>query len=136
MPKGDYPSTIDGIRFLKKRELPPVSTSWDYQTVEKFSAESARCLFNDLPEDCQISFFDPEATQEEGWVFVRRVGQRYFVQRVRHGSFPPWREQSLASILDSFSSSPLVRQPSNSFESFTVSSIPDHQRREHINGKA
>lgn len=136
MPKGDYASVIDGVRFLKRRELPPVSTSWDYLTVERFPIESAQRLFSGLPEDCQISFFDPGATQEEGWVFVRRVGQRYFIQRVRHGSFPPWSEQSLASILDAFSASPLVQKPSDSFESFTVSSIPDHQRHEHINGKA
>jgi hypothetical protein len=136
MPKRDYPSAIDGVRFLKKRELPPVSTCWDFQTVEMFPIEFARRLFNDLPEDCEISFFDPEAGQEEAWVFVRREGQRYLVQRVRHGSSTPWSEQSLSTVLTSFSSSPLVQKPSGSFESFTVSCIPDHQRYEHINGKA
>jgi hypothetical protein len=136
MPKGDYPSAIDGVRFLKKRELPPVSMCWDFQTGEMFPAESARRLFNDLPEDCEISFIDPEAGQEEAWIFVRRAGQHYFVRRVRHGSFPPWSEQSLETVLASFSSSPLVRNPSDSFESFTVSSIPDHQRYEHTKEKA
>jgi hypothetical protein len=136
MPKGDYPSGIAGVRFLTERELPPVSTSWDFQTAGAFSADSARRLFSELPEDCQISFFDPDAGNEEAWLFVRRVGERYFVQSVRHGCFPPWREQALKSVLDAFCASPLVQGPSDSFASFSVSSIPSHQRYEHVNPKA
>ena len=131
MPKGDYPSKIEGLRFITKRELPPVSTCWDYQTSSTFSQDSARRLLCDLPEDCQVSFFDPEAGQEEAWIFVRRVSDRFFVQTVRHGSYPPWHERSLEAALASFVSSPLVRKPADSFASFTVSSIPDHQRHEH-----
>jgi len=136
MPKGDYPSRIDGLRFLARRELPPVSTCWDFQMVPAFPPDSARRLLSDLPEDCEISFFDPDAGQEESWIFVRRVGLRYFVRTVRHGRFPPWGEQSLDSILASFALSPLVQKPADSFASFTVSSIPDHQRYDHIKGKA
>lgn len=136
MPKGDYPSGIDGLRFLKKRELPPVSTCWDFQTIPAFPPDSARRLLSDLPEDCEISFIDPDAGNEEGWLFIRRVGQQYFVQRVRHGRFPPWEKQLLSSILTSFTSSPLVQKPAELFASFTISSIPDHQRYEHISGKA
>ena len=132
MPKGDYPSQIEGLRFLARRELPPVSTCWDFQTIRSFPSDSARRLLSELPEDCEISFFDPDAGQEEAWVFVRRAGDRYFAHTVRHGSFPPWREQSLEHILASFASSPLVQKPADTFASFTISSIPDHQRYDHV----
>lgn len=135
MPKGDYPSSISGFRFLQRRELPPVATCWDFQTTEASSPDSARRLFADLPEDCEISFFDPDAGQEEAWLFVRRAGQRYFIKRVRRGS-SPWTEQPVESVLVSFAASPLVQKPADSFASFTISSIPDHQRHDHINGKA
>jgi hypothetical protein len=129
--KAEYPLGISGIRFLKKRDLPPVSTCWDFQTGAAFPIDSARRLFGDLPEDYQISFFDPEHGDAECWIKVRRSGARYFVQKLRHGVFPPWAEQSLSSVLASFISSPLVRKPAGSFASFTVSSIPEHQRNEH-----
>jgi hypothetical protein len=135
MSKGDYPSSINGFRFLKQRELPPVSTCWDFQTTEASSTDSIRRLFADLPEDCQLSYFDPEHGGEEAWLFVRRVGQRYFVMRVRRGS-SPWIEKSLESVLGSFTASPLVQKPAGSFASFTVSSIPDHQRFDHIKAKS
>jgi hypothetical protein len=135
MPKGDYPSSIHGFRFLQQRELPPVATCWDFQTTEASSVDSARCLMAALPEDCEISFFDPDAGQEEAWLFVRRAGQRYFVKRVRRGS-SPWAEQPVENVLTSFAASSLVQKPAGSFASFTVSSIPDHQRHDHTNGKA
>jgi hypothetical protein len=136
MPKGDYPSRIEGLRFLARRELPPVSTCWDFQTTPTFPLDAARRLLRDLPEDCEISFFDPEAVQKETWIFVRRVGDRYFVRTVRQGRFPPWGEQSLERILVFFTSSPLVQKPAGSFASFTVSSIPSHQGYDHIKRKA
>jgi len=135
MPKGDYPSSISGFRFLQQRELPPVATCWDFQTTEASPPDSARLLLADLPEDCELSYFDPEYGQEEAWLFVRRAGRRYFVKRVRRGS-SPWAEQPVESVLASFAASPLVQKPAGSFASFTVSSIPDHQRYDHINGKA
>jgi hypothetical protein len=45
MANGSYPSAIKGFRFLKQRELAPVSTAWDYQLTEDFSVESASKLF-------------------------------------------------------------------------------------------
>ena len=69
-------------------------------------------------------------------MFVRRSGDRYFVRKVRRGNLQTWNEQSLSRILDFFRLSPLVQKPSDSFASFTVSSIPDHQRYEHINGNS
>src|SRR5215213_4519744 len=107
MPKGDYPSSITDFRFLQRRELAPVSTCWDFQTIQAFPVDSAHRLLSDLPEDCQIGFFDPEAGQEEAWVFVRRVGSRYFVQKVRHGISPPWYELPLGTVFTLFTSSPL-----------------------------
>ncbi len=86
-----YPSSISGFRFLLQRELPPVAMCWDFQTTQAFSADSARHLLAELPEDCQLSYFDPEPGQEESWLFVRRTGQRYFVKSVRRGS-SPWTE--------------------------------------------
>ena len=136
MPKGDYPSAISGFRFLQERELAPVSTCWDFQTVNVFPSDSARRLLEDLPEDCQISFFDPIEHDEEAWIFVRRVGQQYFAQEVRRGSPRLWVEQPFERVLASFTASPLVQKPTGSFASFTVSSIPDHQRYEHIERKA
>jgi len=132
MPRGDYPSSINGFRFLQQRELPPVATCWDFQTSEALPTDSARRLLADLPEDCELSFLDPEHEQEEAWLFVRRAGQRYFVKKVHRGS-SPWTEQSFESVFASFMASPLLRRPVESFDSFTVSSITDHQRYEHIN---
>jgi hypothetical protein len=39
-------------------------------------------------------------------------------------------------VFNSFTASPLVQKPAGAFASFTVSSIPDHQRYDHIQGKA
>jgi hypothetical protein len=136
MTKGDYPSAIEGFRFLTRRELPPVSTCWDFQTIEVLPTDSGRRLVSDLPEDCQISFFDSEHGGVEAWIQVRRTGPRYFVQRLRHGYFGPWAEQSFESVLASFLASPLVQKPAGSLPSFTVSSIPDHQRNEHAKKSA
>ena len=132
MPKGDYPSSIEGFRFLQERELPPVATCWDFQTTEAFQPGSAVRLLADLPEDCELSFVDPGAKEEEGWLFVRRAGQRYFVRRVCRGCSPSWAERSLPDVLASFLASPLVQKPVGLFDSFTVSSIPEHERHEHI----
>ena len=136
MPRGDYPSNIIGIRFLLQRELPPVSTCWDFQTTEAFEIDSARRLLAELPEDCELSFFDPEAAEEEAWLFVRRAAERMFVKEVHRGSSRSWSEQSFEEVVASLLSSPLVQKPAASFESFTVSSIPSHQRYDHTAGKA
>jgi hypothetical protein len=132
MPKGDYPSSIDGFRFLQERESRPVATCWNFQTTESFQPGSAVRLLADLPEDCELSFFDPSAKQEEAWLFVRRAGQHYFVKKVGRVS-SPWVGRPLSAVVASFLASPLVQKPVGSFDSFSVSSIPEHQRYEHIN---
>jgi len=135
MPKGDYAAAVRGVRFLRQRELPPVSTCLDFQTTEEFPIDSARNLLEELPEDWQISFIDPEAQIEEAWIFVRRVGQRFFAQKMSRASSRLCGEQSLEKMLTSFAASPLVRKPAGSFASFTVSSIPDHQRFERLDSR-
>ena len=135
MPKGAYPSSIDGFRFLKQRQLPPVATCWDFQTTDAFRVNSARRLLSELPEDCELSFFDPDHGIEEAWLFVRRAGLRFYVKKVRRGS-SDWGEQSFDGVLASFLASPLVQKPAGCFDSFTVSSIPEHQRYDHHREKA
>jgi hypothetical protein len=130
--EGDYVSAIEGVRFFGKHELMPVSNVWSFQVTPAFSAKSAQLVLNDLPEDCQLSFFDPEAGAEEAWIFVRRVDHRFFLTRVRHGASGPWPEEPVAVVLRAFVSSPLVHSPSGAFSSFEVSFIPEHQRSEHI----
>jgi len=125
MSQGDYPTKITGFRLLRRRELPSVATSWDFQTTSGFSAESARLLFFDLPEDFDIAFLDAWK-REESWFFVRRDGKRLFVKRGRGSS--SWEEETVEKIVELFMASPLVRKPCDSFESFTVSSIPEDLR--------
>lgn len=135
MSKGDYPSSIDGFRFLQEGESPQVATCWNFQTTESFQPGSAVRLLADLPEDCELSFFDPSAKQEESWLFVRRAGQRYFVKKVGRVA-SPWVGRPLAAVLASFLASPLVQKPVGYFDSFSISSIPDQQRYEHVGWKA
>jgi hypothetical protein len=54
------------------------------------------------------------------------------MKRVGRGS-STWADEPFERVLTLFSSSPLVRKPAASFASFTVSTIPEHQRYEHIN---
>ena len=126
----DYPMTIPGFRLLRRRELPPVATSWDFQTTSEFSAESARRLFAELPDNCDIAFLDAWK-REESWFFVRRDGERHWVKRGRGMS--SWTVESLDSIVEWFVASPLVTKPVDAFESFTVTSIPEHLRRQQLN---
>jgi len=128
MPHGDYPTTIPGFRLRCQRELPPVATSWDFQTTPEFAAESARRLFAELPEDYHIAFLDAWK-REESWFFVRRDGERLFVKPGRGMS--TWKEETMHKIVELFMASPLVCKPLDSFESFTVSSIPEHLRDLH-----
>jgi hypothetical protein len=132
MKNGNYPSSIFGFRFLERRELAPVSTCWEFQTTSDFSREAARKLFISLPEDCDVSYFDPAETKEEAYLKVRRIGQRFFVNQCRRRVSPrDWQETPLDSILNSFMSEKLVREPTRSLPSFSVYSIPDHQRGWH-----
>ena len=130
MPLRDYPTTIPGLRLLRQRELPPVAPSWDFQTTPEFSAQSARRLFAELPDGYDIAFLDGWK-REENWFFIRRDGGRFFVKRGR--GMPPWTVETIDSIVEWFMASPLVTKPVDSFESFTVTSIPEHQRAQHLN---
>jgi hypothetical protein len=132
MANGSYPSAIKGFRFLKQRELAPVSTAWDYQLTEDFSVESANKLFSTLPEDCSIAFFDPKFPREEAYLSVRRIRESFFVSELRQGSSGrSWKEYLFSDLLSCFMSSPRIQKPLDSFESFSIYSIPDHQRYWH-----
>jgi hypothetical protein len=131
MPEDVYPSKINGFRFLRRRELQPVATCWNFQTTEGYPLESAHLLLRDLPEDLELSYFDPEYGNEEAWIFVRRVGDRFFVKRARRGASRTWIELPFERVFASFASSPPVQKPAGPFASFTISSIPDHQQYEH-----
>ena len=86
MSPGNYAADITGFRFLQQRELPPVSTSYDYATADGFSEESARRLLDELPEDYELCFSDPERQHmDDCWVFVRRDGPSYSVMHCGHG---------------------------------------------------
>ena len=122
---------IDGVRFCGERELRPVASCWEFQTTNTFSRDSAESLLNELPEDCELTFFDPEAGQAESWIRVRRVGARYFAQKLTHGVSGVWVEHSKSGVLASFMESPLVRKPAESLSSFEISTIPQHQSRDH-----
>lgn len=129
MPQLDYPLTIPGIRFLRERELAPVAISRDYQTTPEFCAASARRLFAELPGCYDVAFLDAWK-REESWFFVRRDGVRLFVKRGR--GIPPWTVETIDSVVEWFVASPLVAKPVDSFESFTVSSVPEHLRDLHL----
>jgi len=124
MKTADYASDIRGFRFLEG------DPCYQYQATEDFSEESAMRLLSELPEHCQISFFDPDAKTEESWVFVRRVGRAFRVQYVGRG-FSRWKAASLREVVALFAASPLVKKPSQQFDSFRVELIPEHQRYEH-----
>jgi hypothetical protein len=130
MNTADYASGIRGFRLLQEAGL-----RYEYQTTTACSLESAVKLVTDLPANCEICFFDPEEKREEAYVFVRRAGADYMVMRARHGVFSDWEKESVERIVTLFQESPLVKKPSDSFESFRVSLIPDHQRRWHIDGR-
>jgi hypothetical protein len=130
MKTADYASGIKGFRLLQNGE-----PGYQYQTAAGFALESAVRLFTDLPDSCEICFFDPEAKKEEGYIFVRRVGGTYKVMRARRG-FSEWKTEEIDRIVALFQSSPLVLKPLDSFESFRVSLIPDHQRSDHIGSRS
>jgi len=130
MNTADYASGITGFRVFQEAGL-----GYEYQATSACSLESATRLLTELPPNCEICFFDPEEKTEEAYVFVRRAGADYMVMRARHGVFSAWKKESLERIVSLFQESPLVKKPDDSFESFRVSLIPEHQRRWHIDGR-
>ena len=130
MSSADYASAIRGFRLFRES-----GDRSEYQAATGYSYESVVRLFTDLPNHCEICFFDPDEKREEAHVFVRRIDSHYKVMRARHGNFSKWKEEPLPQIVALFEESPLVKNPSESFESFRVSLIPDHQRQWHVDGR-
>ena len=118
MTRADYASCIKGFRLLSGE------SGYQYQTTADFSLESATRLLTDLPAQCEVSFFDPEAKQEESWIFVRRVGSHFRVMRASRG-FSKWKDESLERVIEMFLACPLVKKPLDDFDSFRVDLIVD-----------
>jgi hypothetical protein len=125
----NYAANLPGLMVVKDD-----GGSSYYRADERFSAGVASELIRGLPPLCELSFFDPEAKGDEGYVFVRRAELKTMVMRVRHGCFPPWAEDSAEAVARLLLASPFVARPSPEWESFRVSVIPEHQRRWHIDG--
>jgi hypothetical protein len=127
---GEYPTTIRGFRFLKQH-----GSSWDFAVTESFSANSAGELLIRLPEGFELCYFDPDAGQEEGWIFIRRAGSKYFMARIQRGVSRDYNQISMEAVQASFMLSPLVKQLSpEGIESFTIMNIPTHQNGWHLRG--
>lgn len=88
-----------------------------------------------LPEDFELVYFDPDAKQEESWIFVRRAGGTYFVSTVQRGYNRNYRQISADGVRASFMSSPFIQKlPPEGIASLTIQRIPDHQRDWHFLG--
>jgi len=119
MKSGDYASTIEGVRFFRRKELEPVARVWEYQVTEGFTVESALKVFTELPEGLEVCFFDPEST-EEAYVFIFRMGERLMWRRGGHGWTSQPKEIAIEEAVQYLSGSPLVKRPDSRFESFRV----------------
>ena len=77
MKSGDYASSIEGVRFFRRKELEPVATVWEYQVTDGFTADSACSVFTDLPDGLEVCRFPDldEKHSEEAYAFIRRVGR-------------------------------------------------------------
>jgi hypothetical protein len=128
-----YPSEIPGLRMIGRKNFPEWSPSADFQSTSSFDSTSAHQLFTLLPEELQICYADPDrgASSDLTYVFVRRSGHSFFEQTGGHGHSSRWSEVPFDRVLSSFVLSRLVRTPVADFPSFSVQTIPDHQRHEH-----
>lgn len=120
MKTGDYASQIDGVQFLRKRELEPVATQWYYRVANDFSPDAARSLFSALPDGCEICCFEADKKMEEAYLFFQRVGHSLMLRRGGHGWMSAQKEESLDRVISLFLASPLVAKPHPDFESFTI----------------
>ena len=129
----EYPSQIPGLRLIARKDFPAWAPSSDFQTTSAFDSEAARQLLTLLPSDIQICYADPDrgTSSDLTYVFIRRIGDRFFEQTGGHGWSSGWSESSFDRVLSSFASSRLVRSPLEDFESFTIQTIPEHQRHDH-----
>lgn len=120
MNSGDYASTIEGVRFFHRKELEPVATKWEYQVTDRFSADSARRVFTDLPDGLDISCLDLGEKNEEMYAFIRRVGHHLLFRRGGHGWMSGSKEVTLEQAVAVLLASPFVKRPDARFESFSV----------------
>jgi hypothetical protein len=121
MKSGDYASEISGVRRLRRRELAPVATTWDYIVTEQFDVDSARSVFVELPEACEVCFFDPERPKEEVYLFSRRVGKALVRRRGGHGWMSGAEEETIDRAAAWLMASHFVQKPHPDFEAFSVS---------------
>ena len=129
----EYPSEISGLRLVGRKDFPEWAPSRDFQTTSAFDAAAARQLLTLLPADLQICYADPDRdiSSDLTYVFVRRIDDHFFEHTRGHGHSSRWSEVAFDRVLSSLASSRLVRTPLDDFPSFTVQSIPEHQRHEH-----
>jgi hypothetical protein len=106
---------------MRSRELPPVATQWDYRVTSEFTADSARSIFSELPDACEVCFFDPERPKEEVYLFIRRVGKGLVCRRGGHGWMSGAEETSVERAAASLLASHFVQKPHLEFEAFSVS---------------
>ncbi len=123
MTTADYASGINGFRLLKSG-----GGGYGYQPTAEFTLKSASRLLANLPEWCELDFFDPEKPKEEAYVFVRRFGDTYQTMRVTRVS-SKWGEEPFDRILELFMASPLVKKPFDDFPSFQVRFIHMDERK-------
>jgi hypothetical protein len=120
MNSGDYASSIEGVRFFRRKELEPVASVWEYQVAEGFTVESARRVFTDLPDGLEVCCFDLDEKKEEAYAFIRRVGRGLVFRRGGHGWISEPKEDSLERAVQTLMASPFVKKPDSRFESFHV----------------
>ena len=106
---------------MQRRELPPVATVWDYRVTPEFGAESARSVFTELPEACEVCFFDPERPKEEVYLFIRRIGKGLVRRRGGHGWMSGAEEELVDRAASWLLASHFVQKPHPEFEAFSVS---------------
>jgi hypothetical protein len=130
----DFLSHVVGLRLFGREDYPPWAQSCDFQTTASFDSESARQVLSHLPSDLQLCYADPERgnASELTYVFVRRADDRFFETTRVHASSSPWMELPFERVVSGFALSRLVRSSLEDFASFTVQTIPAHQRDEHL----
>jgi len=123
MIRTNYASYLKGLKVQRQDG----ATSF-YQCTTEFSIGTATRLIRELPDRCEISFFDPASAGDERYIFVRRAGLKTKVMRAGRG-FSRWNEESVESVAALLMGSPLVKRPSDEFDSFSVRVIDEPSRQ-------
>jgi hypothetical protein len=108
-----------------------VSTAWDFEVTGSFSEDSARKLLSGFPSGYTLCFFDPAEKTEEAWIDIRHEDGQYFMRTLRQGRDTDYAARAFDVVLRSFMSSPLIKRPASGIESFSIYTIPEHQRDRH-----